>query len=540
MTPKITIDEQLQNAIELDKHGQHEVAAGLYKKILDQSPGHAWASHLLGAHALRNSHYDDAVRLISTAIESRADEPLFHFFLGHARMAQQLWQDAADAYSTVVQLVPEHSDVQLRLGIALKHAGRPLEAIDAFRKSFEQDDSTPAAGLQLAQLLRESGELDQAVRLLQQLLERHPDVQDIYSRTGGALLAAENYEEAQKVYKRLFELQRGTGLNDVPFDETAQLNGQPGDDIQASPFFFRNLIGHIRYLVEHGHIHKSYLRLADIYQEIVDRNRGLEDEFDLICISGKQADRIRPFLFRAINVSDSEPVDGCAVNAGLDPAAIENDYLESDGPMTVIDDFLSPSALRSLRNFLLESTIFFRVSHNTFVASYVDEGFSCGVLYQLAAELKQRFPRVLGDKELRNMWVYRQPPHGSGVRAHSDQAAVTFNFWITPDDSNLDKAHGGLVVYDRQQPLDWDWHSTNMDKDSPEVLGRIMAYLEGANTRTIPYRENRAVMFHSNLFHCSDSFHFREGYEHSRMNVTLLFGDHPASLKPGGIQERTV
>ena len=44
------------------------------------------------------------------------------------------------------------------------------------------------------------------------------------------------------------------------------------------------------------------------------------------------------------------------------------------------------------------------------------------------------------------------------------------------------------------------------------------------NTKVIPYNENRAVIFNSNLFHETDIYEFKEGYENRRINVTLLFG----------------
>ena len=39
---------------------------------------------------------------------------------------------------------------------------------------------------------------------------------------------------------------------------------------------------------------------------------------------------------------------------------------------------------------------------------------------------------------------------------HADQAAVNVNFWLTPDDANLNPDHGGLVVYDANAPADWE------------------------------------------------------------------------------------
>ena len=123
------------------------------------------------------------------------------------------------------------------------------------------------------------------------------------------------------------------------------------------------------------------------------------------------------------------------------------------------------------------------------------------------------------------MWIYRYPSEGEGVKAHTDNGSVTFNFWITPDDANLEPKRSGLVVYAKEQPLDWDWGRFNRDKDDPRVQREIGDFLASAKSVTIPYRENRAVLFHSNLFHRSDSFRFKDGYENRRMNITLLFGD---------------
>jgi hypothetical protein len=39
----------------------------------------------------------------------------------------------------------------------------------------------------------------------------------------------------------------------------------------------------------------------------------------------------------------------------------------------------------------------------------------------------------------------------------------------------------------------------------------------------IPYNENRAVIFNSNLFHETDAIDLKDGYE-NRINVTMLLG----------------
>jgi hypothetical protein len=51
-------------------------------------------------------------------------------------------------------------------------------------------------------------------------------------------------------------------------------------------------------------------------------------------------------------------------------------------------------------------------------------------------------------------------------------------------------------------------------------------FLAGAGARpfVIPHKQNRVVIFNSDLFHKTDSYHFREGYENRRINITLLYG----------------
>jgi hypothetical protein len=98
---------------------------------------------------------------------------------------------------------------------------------------------------------------------------------------------------------------------------------------------------------------------------------------------------------------------------------------------------------------------------------------------------------------------------------------VNVNFWITPDEANLDPESGGLVVWDKAAPLDWDFDKYNTDE------GAIRRFLTeaGAKPVTIPYRANRAVIFDSDLFHETDRLSFREGYQNRRINVTLLYGE---------------
>jgi tetratricopeptide (TPR) repeat protein len=521
----------LQRGIRLDQTGRHDAAARLYRQILEQQPDHAYALHLLGADALRRGELDAAAELIGSAIRVNSREPTFHLFLGQVLQRRGDLNDALVAYDHAITLAPQAPSATFRRATVLMALKQVPEAVAGFRQALAIAPKLAAAALNQAQVYRDTGELESARRLLRVILEFYPRVHEAYVMLGHVLLILERYNEARKVYAELFYMERGGGWNAGPFTAGSARIALNASPVRASAFFFKNLIGHIEYLIAHGKLDASFTELAGIYRDILEESAGTADSHDLITLTPAQIDRVQTVLPRALHYADSAPVRGSAVNPALDSAAIQRDYRNSPWRMTWFDDFLTPGALNSLRKFCLESTIFFRQSHNTFVSSYLHEGFNCSVLYKIVSELKVKFPDVVGPLSLQNIWCYRQAPEGDGVLAHSDQAAVTFNFWITPDDANLEKNEGGLVLYDKEQPREWDWYETNAEKENPRVLQRIMAYLEDANMTSIPYRENRAVMFYSNMFHRSDRFRFKPGYDNSRMNVTMLFGQHASQIR---------
>src|SRR6185312_13574454 len=195
----------------------------------------------------------------------------------------------------------------------------------------------------------------------------------------------------------------------------------------------------------------------------------------------------------------------------------------------VVDDLLTAEALEALRRFCQDSTIW----HTSYDAGYLgaspETGFACPLLAQIAEEFPKVLPEVLGAYPLKHLWAFKYDSALSGINIHADFAAVNINFWITPDEANQDAESGGLVVWDKAAPLDWDFFKYNSDESS------VRAFLKqtGAKPVTIPYRANRAVIFDSDLFHETDRLSFREGYENRRINVTLLYGEREKHAQEG-------
>ena len=203
--------------------------------------------------------------------------------------------------------------------------------------------------------------------------------------------------------------------------------------------------------------------------------------------------------------------------------------------IVVVDDILSPLALSRIRQLLQESTVWYQtkmpLKFGGYAGAYIDDGLHDRILLQLAFELHKSLPRIMKDHPLKYLWAYKYDSDYSGINTHADQAAVNVNLWVTPEESNLDKESGGLVVFTAKPPEGWDFeeYNTNTEKVMEVILGPT-----GFANVTVPYRENRAVLFDSMLFHHTDNFKFQKGYTNRRINLTILYGD----MKKGNNRNR--
>lgn len=205
---------------------------------------------------------------------------------------------------------------------------------------------------------------------------------------------------------------------------------------------------------------------------------------------------------------------------GNDYAALENAYFAARPPLVVIDNFLSPQALAALREYCEDATIWRMNNERGYVGALLAQGFNPRVLLAIAHELRVAMPRVIGEHALTQAWAFKYDQRLQGINMHADFAKVNVNFWITPQSGCADDTRGGMVVYDLPAPASWNFADYNTHQS------KMMAYLKANNaqSRRVPYRENRCVLFDSSLIHITDELHFKPGYENRRVNVTLLYG----------------
>jgi hypothetical protein len=224
-----------------------------------------------------------------------------------------------------------------------------------------------------------------------------------------------------------------------------------------------------------------------------------------------------------LHIESGERLQARAINPVNAPEAARQ-WRENRPQVVVIDDLLTDTALAALRRFCLGSNVWRTGYDSGYLGAFPEAGFSAPLLAQIAEEFRVVFPQICGDLPLKYAWAFKYDSSMEGIHIHADDAVVNVNFWITPDEANLDPQSGGLLVWDVPAPRSWDFSRFNRDQAA------IRDFLADNQARsiTVPYRANRAVIFDSELLHKTDAIRFKDGYENRRINVTLLYGERAA------------
>jgi hypothetical protein len=184
-----------------------------------------------------------------------------------------------------------------------------------------------------------------------------------------------------------------------------------------------------------------------------------------------------------------------------------------------VDHLLTPEALAQLQRFCLRSTVWRRPYPPGYLGANPESGFFSPLLLQIAAELRQAIPELLGEHHLNYWWSFVCQHQRPGTDIHADQSDISLNFWITPDSANLQPGGGGLDVWDVAAPADWTFDDYN--SGVRDIRGFLRQ--EGALQTSFAYAENRALLFRGSIFHQTADARFAAGFENRRRNVTMLF-----------------
>ncbi len=415
-----------------------------------------------------------------------------------------------------IDISPNFAEYHSNMGSILENLGQLKEAELSHRKAIELKPDLAEAHSNLGNTLRHRGNLQEAELSHRKAIELKPDFASAYEALGLVLLEKNEYDLSLKYFSEsanLLNNQKKQGSNNERF--TIISKAKIEHDIEQ-----------FEYLASKGYEAKKFTNLAILYKKIASEIDWPSDT-RLLILNNKYQSLLQDNYNRLIHRLEAPRLKEKVVNNSLNVEKITNDYFNHEFGLTYIDNFLSSKAIESLRDFLLGSTIWFNIKPNGYVGAFLREGFSNPLIIQIADELRKKFPKIFKNYPINHIWAFKYDSRAKneksslkGINVHADFAAINVNFWITPKEANLNPKSGGLIVYDVEAPKDWDFNTFNYNE---QKIREELKKSKG-NIKVIPYNENRAVIFNSNLFHETDSYEFKEGYENRRINVTILFG----------------
>ena len=187
--------------VQAHQAAQFDEARAAYQLILDNSPDHADANHLLGVIAHQLGEHSKAVQFIDRAIKINDTAAPFHNNMGNAQRALGNLENAADSYSQALTIQPDDTGTLSNLGLTLTELGRSEEAIDCYRKALQIDPNILETNMRLGILLDKQGHVDDAIKYFKQAIIIKPDDADIYNFLAIALYKKKQFSEAEASIK---------------------------------------------------------------------------------------------------------------------------------------------------------------------------------------------------------------------------------------------------------------------------------------------------------------------------------------------------
>ena len=205
------VEANLLSAELLESEGQYKLAEAALDTVPDTSPWYVTAGIRRAAVVGASGDEAGGIEILTTLSESRADDIEVWSALGDALRGAERYQDAAEAYSRAIELVPDpqppHWVLFYSRGIAYERAGEWSKSELDFRKALALEPDQPLVLNYLGYSMVEKGEdLDAALAMIEKAVDGRPDDGYITDSLGWVLYRLGRYQEAVPNMLRAVEL----------------------------------------------------------------------------------------------------------------------------------------------------------------------------------------------------------------------------------------------------------------------------------------------------------------------------------------------
>jgi len=174
---------------------QNLAAIASFRRAVELRPDNLRVLSLLALQFIEGRYYEEAVRLLTQAIELNKSDPDLRFLLIQAHYKNQDSIKALQLAQETVQQYPSLARAHYELGFQLASIGRFEESKIPFKKTLELEPNYPEALYALGDLLVKEDKPEEALTYLRRSLQLNPNYAEAASSLGRALLELKRYDE---------------------------------------------------------------------------------------------------------------------------------------------------------------------------------------------------------------------------------------------------------------------------------------------------------------------------------------------------------
>lgn len=154
---------ELVEATSLIHEGRLTEAESTCRRFLQDHDGHVEAMRLLAAVAVRHKDYEEAERLLERCVAQAPEYTLAAIDYLNCLVKRQRFEDARQLAARLIEKQPHHPVIQAALATTYVGLGRYAEAIALYRRVLEKQPANHEVHVLLGHALRAAGEPDAAV-----------------------------------------------------------------------------------------------------------------------------------------------------------------------------------------------------------------------------------------------------------------------------------------------------------------------------------------------------------------------------------------
>jgi tetratricopeptide (TPR) repeat protein len=313
-------------------------------------------------------------RLDSVRPAERAEEALALIAQSHQASISNQFVEAEIYLRKAIELDDGLPMAHNNLGWALHKQGRLSDAIESYRNALTLNGSFTLAQINLSSLFASVGRIEEARNLWRVLAAANPRDRRLLNSIVSDALGAGDIRTAASVAEQYATVCRG-------FKESRWGAGDSlaPDSVTPVPMITIDKLKHdieqFQYLKGQGVLAIDLGDIIERYQRALERKRNVGHGVSFAC-DDETSDLIGHVYGRLVHLRETPRLDR-ALSAEWDADAVEKAYCDHPHGLIVVDDFLSPDALTHLRQFCLQSTVWFgnRYAHGRLGAFFRD-GFN--------------------------------------------------------------------------------------------------------------------------------------------------------------------